>query len=188
MKKYSHTYAELTKLQNQIRVELNRVRPHFEQVVFERKEKSTKRHFRQTYSQTSISEPPEERSHQETTPSKRYLAKGQMVHQDQNKLRQRRHYDNSYVDKVNMAIPITRKTSAYLNVAKPEKENERYEPHHTSLLGVGKNDKSISKHSKSGRRIFASKYANQFWLIYWVSYQDLTIQPKSHQRRPSSYF
>jgi hypothetical protein len=52
--KYSHTYAELTKLQNQIRVELNRVRPRCELVTEEHRDKSSKRLYHQKFSQTSI--------------------------------------------------------------------------------------------------------------------------------------
>lgn len=56
--KYSHTYAELTKLQNQIRVELNNFRPCGEPIREERKEKYSKKLYHQKYSQTSICELP----------------------------------------------------------------------------------------------------------------------------------
>jgi hypothetical protein len=43
-------------------------------------------------------------------------------------------------------------------VVKVEKEGSKCEPHHTSIFGIGKHDKSLSERGKSGKRIFPSKY------------------------------
>lgn len=88
-------------------------------MVPEKKDQSTKRLFNEKYSQTSISEVPEERSYKELTPSKRYFKQEALVYLDQNKSRERRHYEHSYTDKVDMSIKMKRKNSAYLN-AKPD--------------------------------------------------------------------
>jgi hypothetical protein len=147
--KYEHTYAELTKLKNQIRVELNKIRPYQEQITCEKPEKYSKRLFHQKYSQTSISEPPEARSQMEVTPTKKYFQKKDLVNLNQNKSRERRHYEHSYIDKVDVAVPISRKTSSYFNV-KPE--IDKGDAHRTSLIGIGKDDRSLSR-AKSGKRI-----------------------------------
>lgn len=62
---------------------------------------------------------PEERSYKELTPKKRYFKQGALVYLDQNKSRERRHYEHSYTDKVDISIKMRRKASGYLNV-KPE--------------------------------------------------------------------
>lgn len=107
----------------------------------ERKDKSSKKIFHQKYVHTSISELPEERSLKELTPSKNYNKSKDIVYSDQNKTRERRHFDHSYCDKVDISIPLKRKTSNYLNI-KPSPQ--KVEPHHTSLYGIGSNDKSLT--------------------------------------------
>lgn len=144
-------------LQNQIRVELNKIRPFHQQAATEYKDK-TRRLYRQKYSQTSICEPPEERSQHSVTPTKRFYKKGDIVHQQQGKLRERRHYENSNHHQLNVAMPISRKPSAYLNIVKISNKNDKNEPHNTSLIGIGARDKSLSERARSGKRIFTSKY------------------------------
>lgn len=56
--KLETTFAELTKLKNQIRVELNRIRPSKEIVVYEKPERSAKKICYKKYSETNIIQPP----------------------------------------------------------------------------------------------------------------------------------
>lgn len=87
--------AELSKLKNQIRLELNKVRPTRELAHFENKPT-----FKKMYpprNKTNITDPREDKS---LDAKKRYYNVDAIFHEDSCKKIERKHFQKQYVDRV----------------------------------------------------------------------------------------
>lgn len=139
--KLEHSIAELHKLKNQIRVELNQIRPQQTPFVFEKKEEAKKRFFNNKYETTDIVNPSQEKSLSPKQPRRRYYDPNTVAPTDASRSGHKKHYKNHYEDSVSFDNSTRRRTCSYFNIRKDySPPPQPYE--NTSLIGIGSNDPS----------------------------------------------
>lgn len=127
--------------------------------------KSSKKLFGDKNETTSIVCPPAEKSASKKVTSKRHFGDQRLVGLDLNRSLEKRHFGRHYADGVKIDISIKRKTSAYLNVKTDRSVSPGQSSLNTSLMGIGVNDGSTLRPSRSGIKINSEKRTYKAGLI-----------------------
>lgn len=143
--KLETSLAELHKIKNQIRAELNQVRPRTGPIFTEKRDHSAKRIFTNRYAPTDIVNPSPEKSQLEASKGhkKRYFDSQNILFTDTSRSTEKKHYGRHYADSVSLEIKVRKSHSPYFSIrpAPPPVSPSKHE--NTSLLGIGLQDKSF---------------------------------------------
>jgi hypothetical protein len=156
--KLETSIAELHKLKNQIRVELNQIRPSKSPLIIEKREHSAKKIFGSKYAATDIVNPSAEKSRETAKDKKRHFNVESLVFEGPSKSAEKKHFGKHYSDSVSLDNNVRRRTCSYFNIKKEATPSPvKYE--NTSLTGIGAKDKSNLQQSRLCLRVYRNRLA-----------------------------
>jgi hypothetical protein len=142
--KLETSLAELHKLKNQIRVELNQIRPCGPPLQVEKRDHSTKRIFSDKFYPTDIVNPSAEKSQQEgVRTAKRFYDTQSVLFSDSSRSTEKKHFGRHYSDSISLENTVRKRVSPYFSIKpspSPSPSPTKYD--NTSLSGIGLKDKS----------------------------------------------